>query len=346
VRSVHYTDRDGKTTDYVLDFQYTYDLVVFFPYNSVELTGRAKDELAALGRALQSPQLRPYRYMIAGHTDSVGSPEYNRDLSIRRAEVVARYLLDNFDIDPRRLVSTGWGATEPRDPQNPDSGVNRRVEVVMIVDPAMAPAAYEGAPPFRSGPPPAAYQGAPPFRSGPPPERLGTSGPCDPNAVRENAGRPGTLDDFEGCDGRFDQPMPAPETMARPPMTGGPMMGRPPIGARGGAMLPPMGAPGRRLPGASGPAAASGPPAIVGPGGSEAAPRMGIPSGPTQAPGSAAPPQMPGTPPAPAMLNGPTQNNPAEPSTAAPPTKAAEGGNISEGEPKLVDEKGPEPPPR
>jgi outer membrane protein OmpA-like peptidoglycan-associated protein len=193
VRSVHYSDRDGRTTDYMLDFQYTYDLVVNFPYNSVELTGRAKGQLAALGRALQSPQLRPYRYMIAGHTDSVGSPEYNRELSIHRAEVVSRYLLDHFDIDPRRLVSTGWGATEPRDPQNPDSGVNRRVEVVMIVDPAMAPAAHEGAPPFRSGPPP---------------ERLGASGPCDPNAVRQNAGRPGTLDDFEGCDGRFDAPPP------------------------------------------------------------------------------------------------------------------------------------------
>ena len=52
------------------------------------------------------------------------------------------------------------------------------------------------------------------------------------------------------------------------------------------------------------------------------------PAGPTEmpgqpamgAPGGAAPPQMPGTQPAPAMLSGPTQNNTATPPTAAPPT--------------------------
>jgi hypothetical protein len=59
-----------------------------------------------------------------------------------------------------------------------------------------------------------------------------------------------------------------------------------------------------------------------------AAPPTGIPSEPTQmpsqppmgAPGGAAPPQTPGTQPAPTRLSGPTQNNTAAPPTAATPT--------------------------
>jgi hypothetical protein len=73
----------------------------------------------------------------------------------------------------------------------------------------------------------------------------------------------------------------------------------------------------------AGPAGAQNPNDVIRSLAPTAAPPMGTPSRPTQtpgqpamgAPGGAAPPQMPGTQPAPAMLSGPTQNNTA----AAPP---------------------------
>jgi OmpA-OmpF porin, OOP family len=130
----YYPDPAGRPMTITIDYNYAYELVVYFPFDSAELTDFARNQLHALGMALQSPALTPYRYLIAGHTDAVGLPDYNRDLSIRRAHAVARHLVERYGIDPRRLFNTGWGATQLKDPRNPRSGVNRRVEVALVVD--------------------------------------------------------------------------------------------------------------------------------------------------------------------------------------------------------------------
>ena len=68
---------------------------------------------------------------VEGHTDSVGSPEYNRTLSIRRAEAVFRYLV-NRGVDPERCHVEGFGATRPIASNQTEEGraQNRRVELV------------------------------------------------------------------------------------------------------------------------------------------------------------------------------------------------------------------------
>lgn len=105
------------------------DLKILFPFNSAELTAEARAQLDALGRALASPDLRPFRFRIAGHTDAVGSDAYNEGLSARRARAVVDYLVQRHAIDRERLAELGLGERELADPADPSSAVNRRVEV-------------------------------------------------------------------------------------------------------------------------------------------------------------------------------------------------------------------------
>jgi len=124
----------GRKIKVPVDYDRAIDLTVYFRYDSARVTRRARRQLDNLGEALISPKLRPYRYLIAGHTDSVGSDGYNMRLSTRRALSVREYLVDKFGIRPERLIVTGWGERRLKDPDHPRSGINRRVEVALIAD--------------------------------------------------------------------------------------------------------------------------------------------------------------------------------------------------------------------
>jgi outer membrane protein OmpA-like peptidoglycan-associated protein len=65
---------------------------------------------------------------IEGHTDAYGSPEYNLELSRRRAVSVMRYLVAH-GADGSRLIAVGKGKTAPLI-DNPFDGRNRRVQFV------------------------------------------------------------------------------------------------------------------------------------------------------------------------------------------------------------------------
>lgn len=105
------------------------DLQVQFNFNSDELTPDSKATLSELGKALQRNELSDMRFEIAGHTDAKGSDKVNETLSRKRAMAVTSYLEQNFGIDGSRLRPQGYGEKRLADPQDPNSGVNRRVEV-------------------------------------------------------------------------------------------------------------------------------------------------------------------------------------------------------------------------
>lgn len=109
------------------------DLEVYFGFDSAALTDRARADLAILGQALSSDALRPYGYLVAGHTDAKGAAAHNQALSERRASAVRDFLIKSFPIAPHRLLAVGWGESRPKDPENPTAGINRRVEVTLIV---------------------------------------------------------------------------------------------------------------------------------------------------------------------------------------------------------------------
>jgi len=170
VRSVPLRSEGNEMTSVWVNYQYARDFAVHFASGQSELSVQARQQLISLGRALTSSRLQRYRYLIAGHTDAVGSPEYNRLLSLRRAEAVRTFLIREFDIDPRRLMVTGWGSEQLKDRRYPYAGVNRRVEIVLVTT--------------RTEPPPPAVS----RRDITPPRDL----PCNPNKP--------DLDDYNrGC---------------------------------------------------------------------------------------------------------------------------------------------------
>jgi outer membrane protein OmpA-like peptidoglycan-associated protein len=105
-----------------------------FKFGSADLTPEAREVLDRIGEALQSDQLARFRFQIAGHTDAVGSDAYNQRLSEQRAAAVLDYLMQRYGdrIDPSRLESVGYGEERLLDPANPNSAVNRRVQVINL----------------------------------------------------------------------------------------------------------------------------------------------------------------------------------------------------------------------
>jgi len=114
------------------------DLEINFDYNSANISSRSLASVQALGRALSNPELKGSTFVVAGHTDAVGSDGYNQDLSERRADSIKRYLVDKFAIPGSDLVTVGYGKTKLKDPANPTSEVNRRVQVVNMENKATA----------------------------------------------------------------------------------------------------------------------------------------------------------------------------------------------------------------
>jgi outer membrane protein OmpA-like peptidoglycan-associated protein len=114
------------------------DLEINFDYNSANISAKSLPSVQALGRALSNPDLKGSTFVVAGHTDAAGGDAYNQDLSERRADSIKHYLVDKFGIAGTDLVTVGYGKTKLKDPANPLSEVNRRVQVVNIDNKATA----------------------------------------------------------------------------------------------------------------------------------------------------------------------------------------------------------------
>jgi len=110
------------------------DLKIKFDYDSANIAKAALADMDNLGKALTDPALNGGTFVLAGHTDAVGSEEYNQDLSSRRADSVKRYLTEKFSLAPDRLVTAGYGKTRLKNKDNPKAAENRRVEVVNMAD--------------------------------------------------------------------------------------------------------------------------------------------------------------------------------------------------------------------
>ena len=105
-----------------------------FEFDSDRLTLSAFEQVGELSKALKSEALRSFSFAVQGHTDSVGSSDYNRSLSQRRARAVKRYLVENAGVAAYRLVEVGLGEDYPLAGLQPTDDHNRRVEIVNLGD--------------------------------------------------------------------------------------------------------------------------------------------------------------------------------------------------------------------
>jgi outer membrane protein OmpA-like peptidoglycan-associated protein len=112
---------------------------IYFETNKAILLPESETTLTAVGDTLaRYPNLR---IEVQGHTDSRGTDEYNQALSRRRAQAVRSYLLKNFKLKPRNLISKGYGESQLEvSPETTDQDYlkNRRV-MLKVLNPEVLP---------------------------------------------------------------------------------------------------------------------------------------------------------------------------------------------------------------
>ncbi len=104
---------------------------IFFDFNKATLRPESKVELERVYTILtENPRMK---VRIAGHTDNIGSEEYNQRLSEARAKAVYDYLISR-GISADRLSYIGYGESRPIDTNETSEGRqnNRRVELEII----------------------------------------------------------------------------------------------------------------------------------------------------------------------------------------------------------------------
>lgn len=109
---------------------------VTFEYNSANLTSIAKTNLDKLIEVFK--EYPDTNLLIVGHTDNVGSQNFNLPLSEKRAQSVVSYLIAN-GISSSRLTSKGAGLSEPIADNSTAAGraQNRRVEIAITANEKM-----------------------------------------------------------------------------------------------------------------------------------------------------------------------------------------------------------------
>jgi len=102
-----------------------------YEFGSSRLTDKGKMDLDIFGDALVT-DLRDRKIVMEGHTDAVGSDDYNLALSEQRAQSARDYLVQSFGISSSRIVSVGKGKNDPVAPNDTDAnrGRNRRVDFI------------------------------------------------------------------------------------------------------------------------------------------------------------------------------------------------------------------------
>jgi len=103
-----------------------------FDFNSAKIKKIYYPQIKKVAEVLKAnPKLK---IEIAGYTDNIGYEEYNRILSLKRAEAVRNILVNKYHISSKRIIVKGFGEKYPLVPNTTSTNraLNRRVEIVDI----------------------------------------------------------------------------------------------------------------------------------------------------------------------------------------------------------------------
>lgn len=112
-------------------FKYCITLHTEFDVDKAEIRPEYREEISKVGKFMQ--QYPSTTAVIEGHSDNVGDPEYNLNLSQRRAESVVNHLVETYNIDRSRLTAKGYGLANPVADNSTDAGrqANRRIDAII-----------------------------------------------------------------------------------------------------------------------------------------------------------------------------------------------------------------------
>jgi OOP family OmpA-OmpF porin len=109
----------------------SYAADAFFDFDKSVLKPEGKEQLDDLAMKLQGMDLEVI--IAVGHTDSIGSDEYNEKLAMRRSEAVKAYMVGK-GVDAARIYTEGKGEKQPVADNKTKEGraKNRRVEIEVV----------------------------------------------------------------------------------------------------------------------------------------------------------------------------------------------------------------------
>lgn len=121
----------------------TFNSGLLFKINSSILSEEAQVNLSKVANVfVKYPETN---ILIEGHTDNTGAPEYNMELSRKRAYAVSDFL-KNKGVSVSRMDIKWYGETQPKYPNDNDANrtLNRRVELAITANDQMKQKAQQG----------------------------------------------------------------------------------------------------------------------------------------------------------------------------------------------------------
>lgn len=111
-------------------------LALYFEFDEFEMNPRTRRQLEIVSLILKSDPGK--KITLSGHTDALGTKDYNNELSARRAQVVRDSLI-GAGVDPAQIVTAAKGDSQPRRPNVTETGddnpegrrANRRTEIYL-----------------------------------------------------------------------------------------------------------------------------------------------------------------------------------------------------------------------
>jgi OOP family OmpA-OmpF porin len=115
--------------------KHTVSATALFDFDKATLKPAGKEAIHGIDEEIKASGSKVLAVNVVGYTDSVGTEEYNQELSVRRANAVKEYMVSE-GIDPGLINVKGMGEADPVASNATDAGraENRRVEISVVLE--------------------------------------------------------------------------------------------------------------------------------------------------------------------------------------------------------------------